>query len=73
MTEIETIKQKIQILKDLNKFVHITLENGKFYNGVITYISADFIFIDERKEGKDWLIFISEIKAIDLYEKKGEE
>ena len=60
--KIEFYKKKIQIYFDNKINVHISLKNGTFYNGFISkQPSADFFFIEDRKEGKK-LVFFIELK-----------
>ena len=44
--------------------VHITLNNGFFYNGIIMDISTDFLIISDEKIG-EFPIWFKEIKRIE--------
>lgn len=67
--ENEVAGKKAQFYKDSNSQVHITLENNRFYNGIIKYIGADFLLLDELKFGEVCAFFI-EIQDIVPYREK---
>ena len=67
----QLIQRKINFYKDSNKWVHITLEDGKFRNGLIKYIGADFILIDDL-ENREWTIFFLEIVNVEEYRERVE-
>jgi hypothetical protein len=62
-------------LKEQNKVAHIQLKSGRFYNGYITEIGSDFIYIDDLKLGV-MPVFFLEVEVIETFklpDKKKEE
>jgi len=64
--------KKAQFYKDTNGKVHINLSNGRFYNGTIKYIGADFLLLDEAMFGEVCAFFL-EIEDIIPYRERGEK
>lgn len=63
----ELIEKKANHYSKEAKIIHITLDNGRFYNGKIKYIGIDFLLFEDRKLG-DIAIYFIEILDIFPYE-----
>jgi len=65
-----TSYDKIKILKDMNKTVHISCD-GRFYNGIILEINKqkEFLVLDDLKIGETPIMF-EEILRIEPMEVK---
>jgi len=61
-----SIGKKAQLLKEQNKVVHVELSSGRFYNGYITDIGSDFLYIDDFKLGLIPVFFL-EVESIDVF------
>jgi len=68
----ELAGKKAKFYSDTSTPVHIMLSNGRFYNGKIKYIGADFLLMDELKFGEVCAFFI-EIGDILPYREKEEQ
>ena len=63
--EVDLIKRKVQFFFENNSEVHIVLKaNKRFRRGLIKYVGADFLLLDERFDG-EMPIFFLEIHKID--------
>ena len=67
--DIELIKQKSYFFFKNKKPVHITLKKNWFHNGNIKEISADFLIINDFKEGEMPVFFL---EIFDVREYTGE-
>ena len=67
--ENEIAGKKAKFYFDSNTPVHINLSNGRFYNGMIKYLGADFLLMDEMKFGEVCAFFV-EIEDIIPYREK---
>ena len=65
----EAIGKKAKFFIDKNTSVHISLSNGKFYNGFIKYLGADFVLIEDIRFGEMPAFFI-EIIDITPYKER---
>jgi hypothetical protein len=54
----EMIRTKIQTFFDKERPVHVDTKSGKWYNGFIREISADFFIINEFKFGEVPVFFL---------------
>ena len=68
----ELITKKANYYLNEKRIVHITNDSDKFYNGLIKYVGADFILIDDRKLGEVCLFYF-EIKDLEPYEERKED
>lgn len=50
--ENDLILKKADFYHKDKQVVHIVLKNGKFYNGGIIYVGADFLMLNDRKLGE---------------------
>ena len=64
--EQELKSKKANYYLEEQKAVHIILENGRFFNGVIKSVGTDFLLIDDRKLGETCVFFI-ELKNIEPF------
>jgi hypothetical protein len=64
--ENELAGKKLKYYSDSNTELHIKLLNGRFYNGIVKYIGADFLLLTERKLN-EVCVFFSEIEDIVPY------
>ena len=71
MTEELMIEEKAKVFSDKKIQVHITKKNGSWLNGSITELNADFLMLQELKEGL-MPVFFLEIKNIQTLTKRGE-
>lgn len=60
------IGKKLQMYYMSHNTLHVTLRNGKFYNGTISYIGAEFCKFIDRKLG-EVLLFFAEIINIEPF------
>lgn len=69
--ELETLKKQVQIFVERKIAIHIDLKNGRFYNGNINEVSADFFMLEDFKIGLT-PIFYLQIKGVEAYVVKRE-
>ena len=50
--------------------IHIVLKSGAFYNGLVTEITNDFFFIDDREDGKKIVFFVELAKPIEEFRER---
>lgn len=67
MIDTIELEKKLRLLKD--KFIHIRLNNDRFYNGTIISVGAEYMEFHDRKLG-EMIIFFSEIKAVEPFQGK---
>lgn len=73
MTEELMIEDKAKVFSDKSIAVHITKKNGSWLNGMITEVNANFLMLQENKDGL-MPVFFKEIKNIQtLTKKEGED
>lgn len=58
--------KKAQTFREHGKIVHVKYKNGIWKRGIITLVSRDFFFMQERLEG-EVAVFFLEIKDIELF------
>lgn len=68
MTETKDMNhERAKVFLEKQLRIHISKKNGTYYNGIITEVSADFFFIDDKEDGKQ-LVFFEELgKPIETY------
>lgn len=64
MDENETLNKKIKLYFEKGTPVHISINNFKFYNGIILGLQADFLIIKDEVLG-EMPVFFSEITNIE--------
>jgi hypothetical protein len=70
---ITLLKKKAHAFLVLDKLVHISFNDGKFFKrGFIKEVKADFFMLEERLEGLQ-PIFFQEVKSIELYKVRRED
>ena len=67
----ETIKKMALFFKERNEEVHITLDSGRWFNGMIMEIYDDRLILNESKYGE--LLVLFERIADDGIAKRGEK
>ena len=65
----ETIGRIAQSFLNKSISVHIKLRNDRFYNGMLSYVGAEYLELIDRKIGYV-IIFFSEISVIEPYMNK---
>ena len=65
------IKCKARVFFDEKTFVHISMNNGSFFNGLLFEVTDNYLVIHDRKEGRKKRFYF-EIKSIDEYTDKEE-
>ena len=70
---IEFYKKQALVYSRKKIPVHISKDDGIFYNGIIIEVGSNFFFIDDLKEGRQ-LVFFSQLKqeVVEYKEKKEE-
>lgn len=66
---LESIKEKCKFFYERHDEIHISKTN-RFYNGVITKITKDYIEIEEFKLGT-MILYYTEIGHIEPYDRSG--
>ncbi len=69
---IEVIKKRCEVYQEKNIPVHITKKDLRWMNGFIKEVSADFIMLDEFKDGPS-PIFFSEILNVETFTRVSKE
>ncbi len=62
----ELILKKINYYYKEKKLIHIILKNNRFYNGLIKYVAADFLLLEDRKLGEVCVFFL-ELKGVEPF------
>lgn len=70
MMNDELIGKKLQLFLKESKALHVDLTNGRFYNGFIQEIAADFFILSDFRIGEVTVFFI-EIDHLEPYMPKG--
>ena len=70
--ELNVLIKKVNFFKDKSKPVHVSIKSGKFYNGFITEINADFFIVSEFKFGEQPVFYV-EVLTVEEYWLSGEE
>lgn len=71
MVNDNMIQRKAQVFFDEKIIVHISLNNGSFYNGRLFEVNENYLIIHDREEGRK-RIFLFDIKNIDEFREAGE-
>ncbi len=72
MNHEEMIQRKAQVFLCENTTVHLSLNNGTFYNGRLFEVSPNYLIIHDREDGRK-KIFLFEIKGISEYTEEVKE
>lgn len=68
MTETKDMNyERAKVFCDKELVVHISKKTGTFFNGVITEVSSDFFFIEDKETGKQLIFFHELKKPIETY------
>lgn len=66
MDDTNGLLVKLKLFLERSTFVHISLKNGKFYNGYIQELYADFLEISDRRIGLVPVFFV-EIYSVEPF------
>ena len=72
MNHEKTIQRKAEVFLCENLIVHLSLNNGTFYNGRLFEINKTYLIIHDREDGRK-RIFLFEIKGISEYREETKE
>lgn len=67
MNHEDMIQRKAEVFLEEKNIVHLKLNNGTFYNGLLFEVSKNYLIIHDREDGRK-KIFLFEIKNISEYE-----
>ena len=59
--------ERAKVFLDKKTVVHISKENGGFFNGIILEIGSDFFFLEDKKEGSQLVFFRELVKPIEEF------
>jgi hypothetical protein len=66
MDDTDVLLKRLKLFSDRSTFIHISLKNGKFYNGFIQEICADYLEISDRRMGTVPVFFV-EIYSVEPF------
>lgn len=72
MSEVIEVGKKLQFFLNTSKAIHIDTKSGRFYNGFIQEIGADFVILNEFVLGET-IIFFIEIEVLQPWVNKKKE
>jgi hypothetical protein len=61
-------RRRAEIFQQRKTIVHISKNNGIFYNGWILEVGSDFFILKDKVKGEVMILFSELVKPIEIYE-----